>query len=274
MTSVDPREFTKVVSNNEIARKRFLELTQSELDEFSNILELKNRIKANEAKYAEARIRLPKITAQHEKVKEEYWARGAGWAVEHLKIEKNRLKYEMNELQELLVEPNKELQNLEIEFQKKLGNQKNFEVFQYYKTNFETFVKQVHLYSVFKLTTNNIEESYLLVPEWVTKVATFGTCTLLSEDSSFGRCCLAREIFESFYYHEDEGTKRLYEVVETRLISTKEILDLIYKINVGFVIDPNKNSKNSLDLNNLGHLASPVPFGGGGERRFNQLRPY
>jgi hypothetical protein len=58
------------------------------------------------------------------------------------------------------------------------------------------------------------------------------------------------------------------------LISPAELDNLIHKLNVGLVANPNQPGLNSLDLNNLGHLAAPVPIGGGGERRFNQLRTW
>lgn len=274
MTAIDPRDFTKIVSNNELVLKSLKILTDDEIKDYEEIFELKKRLVKNNSEFSSRRERLEKITSQHKKVNEEYWLRGAGWNVEHLKIERTKLKAEIDELNETLSLPNQEMAAISAELEKRVGSDSNFKFYEHFRINFEQFQRIIGIYSVFSLLEVNEHKKFVLVPEWVSQIASLSGLILLSEKSAFGQACHKREVGEKFEYQDGDRQVRHFELVETRLISSKEINNLIYKINIGFVMPQKRNSEDTLNLNNLGHLESPIPFGGGGERRFNQLRPY
>lgn len=274
MTAIDPRDFTKIVTNNETVLSGLKILTDEELDSYEEIFELKKRIVQNNSDFSNKRERLEKISSQYKKVNEEYWLRGAGWNVEYLKIEKTKLKAEIEQLSEILALPNQDMTAMTTELTKRIGSDNNFRFYEHYRNNFEPFQRVIGIYSVFSLMEDDVQKKFVLVPEWVSKVASVSGLILLSEKSALGQICHKREVGEKFEYQDGDGQVRNFELVETRLISSKEINDLNQKINIGFVIAPSHSAEDALNLNNLGHLASPIPFGGGGERRFNQLRPY
>ena len=274
MLNIDPRDFKQVSLNNEIIQQKIGQISDIEKQNLFEQFELKKRIRKNELEFNQSREKLKRVSSEYQKANEEYWNRGAGWTVEHLKVTKNTIKQEMHQLEKLLIEPNAELEVMKNKFERMLEDKPSFELYEFYKLNYETFVKAVNYYSVFTLIEETVKKEFILVPEWITKLVSFGSTTLLADRTALGQSCYKRELNEEFVYNDGDGKNRNFKLNHTRLISPSELDNLIHKLNVGLVVNPNQTKHNSLELNNLGHLAAPVPIGGGGERRFNQLRTW
>ena len=274
MLNIDPRDFRQVSLNNEIIQQKISQISVIEKQKLFELFELKKRIRENDLEFNQSREKLKRVSSEYQKANEEYWNRGAGWNVEHLKILKNKIKQEMLQLEKLLFEPDAELEIMKNKFESMLEDKPDFELYEFYKLNYETFVKEVNYYSVFTLMEDSVIKEFIFVPEWITELIGFGSITLLSDKTALGQSCHKREINEEFVFNDGDGDNRKFQLKHTRLISPAELDNLIHKLNVGLVTNPNQAGHNSLDLNNLGHLAAPVPFGGGGERRFNQLRTW
>lgn len=274
MLNIDPRDFKQVSLNNEIIQQKIGQISDIEKQKLFEQFELKKRIRKNELEFNHSREKLKRVSSEYQKANEEYWNRGGGWTVEHLKVIKNKIKQEMHQLEKLLIEPNAELEIMKVKVESMLEDMPSFELYEFYKLNYETFVKAVNYYSVFTLIEETVKKEFMLVPEWITKLVSFGSTTLLADKTTLGQSCYKRELNEEFVYNDGDGKNRKFQLDHTRLISPSELDYLIDKLNVGLVVNPNQTKHNSLELNNLGHLAAPVPIGGGGERRFNQLRTW
>jgi hypothetical protein len=246
MYAIDPREFQYEIHNYEIAKKKYEQLSADDIKNLEAYLSINEEVQKNESTFHHKRERRKVAPAEYEKVKGEYWSRGAGYNVEYLKIQRDKLKKEIIDLEKILIEPDIELENLykSLNFFKSTNLDLNF--YEIFKKSFQKYEIEISFYSVFKLIEGEDEIVFCIVPKSVSELNIFRNFKLLSDRSPLARICLGRSAGESFLYLDGDGSERQFMVSSTRLMTMVEMEDLIQKRNRNLVV---KESTGVVDLN-------------------------
>jgi hypothetical protein len=246
MYAIDPTEFQYEIYRYEIAKKIFDQLSPDNLNNLETFLSIKVELRQNEKIFAQKRERRKIAPIEYENIKNEYWSRGAGYNVEYLKIQRDQLKQEIVDLENILIEPDRRLNALYESYGFFKSFNLDIDFYESFTKNYQKYEKEITFYSVFKLIEGEEEKAFSIVPKSVADMNILGHVKLITDQSALGRFCLSRSVGEKFCYVDGDGSKRDFEVITTRLMKSDEIDNIIQKRNRNLVAD---ESAAVVDLN-------------------------
>ncbi len=246
MYAIDPREFKFIVTAYEIAKNRFDQFSDEDIQNLQIHLSIKNEIRNNEIKYQHERERRKEAPVEYEKVKYEYWNRGAGYNVEYLKVQKDKLKQEIIDLEELLTDPDKSLNALYDSLAIFKSSNLDIDFYEEFIKKYQKYFQEIDFYSVFTVKEGEEEKTFCIVPKFFASLVYVRDFNLISDQSTLARYCLKRSVGEEFDYLDGDGSVRHFKVISSRLITKNEIDTLIQKWDRNLVV---RESKSAVDLN-------------------------
>jgi len=240
MYAIDPREFQSKIVSYELAKNKFDRLSPEDLHNLEIYLSIKHEIRKNENTHQHNRMRKKVAPIEYENVNSEYWNRGAGYNVEHLKTLKNKLKQEVTDLEELLIEPDRLLNALYDSLRFFKSTDLDVDFYEYFIENYKKHTEKISFYSVFTLKEGNNEKVFIIVSDSMAEMSFFKNHNLLSDQSTLGRSCLSRSVGETFEYKDGDSFEQKFTVLNSRLMTKTEIEDLIQKRNRDLVVSKEK----------------------------------
>lgn len=263
MHAVDPRDFQHIIAAYQLAKEKFDQFSPEEIFNLENYLGIKNEIRKNEFTYQRNRSRKKAAPIEYELVKAEYWNRGAGYDVHNLKVLKNNLKQEIIDLEELLKEPDRELDGLYQALGIFAAANLDVDFYEDFIKKYKKYVEEINFYSVFKLRELEEEKVFSIVSHSVSQTVSMKNFTLLSDESALGRSCLNRGVGEIFNYTDDDQSVRKFTVQSLRLMTKTEIEDLLQKRDRNLVVRNMDHGNNPFHLqDNYGANTSRYRKGG------------
>ena len=244
MYAIEPRKFQYEIASYELAKRNFDLLSPEDLQNLQIYSSIMSEIRENETRYQHDRKRKKVAPIEYENTNNEYWNRGAGYNVEHLKILKNKLKQEIKDLEVALIEPDRLLDALYDSLRFFKSTDLDLDFYENFMKKYKKYEEEITFYSVFAALEGGEEKLFTMVPKSVADLDTFKNFILLSDQSSLGRHCLGRVVGETFEYSDGDGSVRQFTVLGSRLMTKIEIEDLIQKWNRILVVkkeDPESN---------------------------------
>jgi hypothetical protein len=251
MYAIDPREFQYEIDSYEIAKSKFDRFSSEDIKNLEIYLSIKNEIRNNEKTHEHNRRRKKVAPIEYENVNNEYWNRGAGYNVEHLKTLKNKLKQEIKDLEGLLIEPDRLLTALYDSLRFFKSTDLDIDFYEHFIENYKKHTEKISFYSIFCLKEGNDEEVFIIVSDSMAELSLFKNYNLLSDQSTLGRSCLSRSVGETFEYTDADSSVRKFMVLSSRLMTKTEIEDLIQKRNRELVVSKEKKATNPFHLHDL-----------------------
>ena len=248
MYAIEPRKFQYEIASYELAKRNFDLLSPEDLQNLQIYSSIMSEIRENETRYQHDRKRKKVAPIEYENTNNEYWNRGAGYNVEHLKILKNKLKQEIKDLEVALIEPDRLLDALYDSLRFFKSTDLDLDFYENFMKKYKKYEEEITFYSVFAALEGGEEKLFTIVPKSVADLDTFKNFILLSDQSSLGRHCLGRVVGETFEYSDGDGSVRQFTVLGSRLMTKIEIEDLIQKWNRILVVKKEDSESNPFHL--------------------------